>query len=213
MAICVTDRTQCEGDFLKRIQKIATGRPDAILLREKDLRLPDILVLAHKCRDICAKEKTNLILHSDREAAEKLEIPFLHLTFPAFRRESGEKSPFIRFGVSVHTLDEAVASEKGGADWLIAGHIFATDSKKGAPPKGLDFLSDICRAVSIPVFAIGGVTPERMGEIAAVGAAGGCALSSFMTACDPAALVARFREAETGAGMGPPSFVAGKPRL
>jgi thiamine-phosphate pyrophosphorylase len=54
----------------------------------------------------------------------------------------------------------------------------------------LDFLSGICGRVSIPVYAIGGVSAENIAEIKKAGAAGACLMSSFMTCADPAALVA-----------------------
>lgn len=193
--ICITDRRLCGDDFLEKIQKIAAARPDAIILREKDLSPSNYWLLARQCRDICAQEGTDLVLHSHWEAALTLGIPALHLTFPAFCERSGPLDDFIQLGVSVHSVEEAIMAERNGATRLIAGHIFATESKKGAQARGLKFLAEVCDAVSIPVFAIGGVRPERMNEIVSAGAAGGCALSSFMTTDDPAALVARFRDA------------------
>ena len=193
--ICITDRNACPNDFLERIQRIAAARPDAIILREKDLSVSNYWLLARQCRDICAKEGTELVLHSHWDIARTLGVPSLHMTFPAFDEQPDAFGDFAQLGVSVHSVSEALMAERNGATRLIAGHIFATESKKGAPPRGLSFLAEICNAVSIPVFAIGGVKPERMGEIIHAGAAGGCALSSFMTTNDPAALVARFKDA------------------
>lgn len=193
--ICITDRTLCPDDFPERIRKIAAARPDAIILREKDLSASNYWLLARQCRDICAEEGTRLVLHSHWEAAQTLGIAELHMTFPAFLRRSGPFGDFTQLGVSVHSVSEAVMAEKNGATRLIAGHVYATESKKGAPPRGVRFLAGICEAVSIPVFAIGGVRPDRMGEIVGAGAAGGCVLSSFMTTDDPGALVACFRDA------------------
>ena len=82
--------------------------------------------------------------------------------------------------VSVHTVEEAVNAEKLGANALIAGHIFMTDCKKGLAPRGLDFLKDICRAVSIPVFAIGGIDDSNSEAVKLAGAQGECRMSWYM---------------------------------
>ena len=60
-------------------------------------------------------------------------------------------------GTSVHSVEDAIKAEQLGATYMTAGHIFATDCKKGLPPRGLDFLKNVCDAVEIPVYAIGGI--------------------------------------------------------
>lgn len=67
-----------------------------------------------------------------------------------------------------------------GACYVIAGHIFSTDCKKGVPPRGLAFLREVTNSVSIPVYAIGGITVENSGEVFAAGAAGVCMMSQWM---------------------------------
>ena len=65
---------------------------------------------------------------------------------------------------------------------MTAGHIYATDCKKGAPPRGLAFLEEVCRAVDIPVWAIGGIGLDggQLAEVKARGAAGACVMSGMM---------------------------------
>ena len=53
-------------------------------------------------------------------------------------------------GTSVHSVEDAIKAEQLGATYMTAGHIFATDCKKGLPPRGLDFLKNVCDAVGIP---------------------------------------------------------------
>ena len=86
----------------------------------------------------------------------------------------------------------ARAAEKLGCTYITAGHGFATDCKKGLAPRGLDFLQAVCRAVDLPVWAIGGITPENFPSVRAAGARGGCVMSGLMTCADPAALLERF---------------------
>lgn len=190
--ICVTNRRLCPGDFAKRVKTIALAKPYAIILREKDLSPADYADLARSCLTICAEANVPLILHSHIQVARSLAVNGIHLPFPLFEREAETLADFRKIGVSVHSEAEAKVAAAKGATYLVAGHIFATDSKQGLPPRGLPFLENICHAVAIPVFAIGGMTPKHMPEITAAGAAGAAVMSSLMTGDDPAALLARF---------------------
>lgn len=187
--IFVTRRQSCGEDFLARIARLAAARPEAILLREKDLGPEDYENLAQSCRGVCAAHGVELILHTHAEVARRLGADALHLPMTALPPRRDSLPGIARIGCSVHSRDEAVQAEGWGADYLIAGHIFATDSKAGLPPRGVDFLADVCRSVSIPVFAIGGLTPERMPAILDAGAVGACVMSQAMTVADPAALL------------------------
>jgi len=82
--------------------------------------------------------------------------------------------------VSIHSAEEAKRAEELGARFVIAGHIFETQSKPGIRPRGLAFLRDICESVDIPVFAIGGITDENAQDCIAAGAYGICRMSYWM---------------------------------
>jgi thiamine-phosphate pyrophosphorylase len=83
-------------------------------------------------------------------------------------------------GTSVHSTEQLRQAESLGADSVTAGHIFATNCKKGLPPKGTAFLSEICRQTTLPVYAIGGISTEKLPLIAEAGAAGACIMSEAM---------------------------------
>ena len=83
-------------------------------------------------------------------------------------------------GFAVAEGAEAVTAAEKGADFLIAGHIFATDCKKGVPPRGLGFLTDVISNVEIPVYAIGGINDANMQSALDCGAAGVCIMSGYM---------------------------------
>ena len=100
-----------------------------------------------------------------------------------------EKEQFREIGVSVHSAEEAAQAEAAGASYVTAGHVFRTDCKKDLAPRGLSFLEEVCRAVRIPVYAIGGITPENAGDCLAAGAAGICLMSSLMQAVEPVKLL------------------------
>jgi thiamine-phosphate diphosphorylase len=82
-------------------------------------------------------------------------------------------------GRSVHSLDGALAAESEGSDYVIFGPVWASASHPGVAPVGVDALARVSRSVHIPVLAIGGVTPERIAECHAAGAAGYAAIRMF----------------------------------
>ena len=95
-------------------------------------------------------------------------------------------------GRSIHGADEARAA--GPVDYLIAGTVFRTGSKDdGAPLLGSAGLADIVRAASAPVLAIGGMTVERAGDVAAAGAASIAAIGLFAAPASMADIVDRMR--------------------
>ena len=67
-----------------------------------------------------------------------------------------------------------------GADFLIAGHIFPTDCKKGVAPRGLDFLNSVVKISTVPVYAIGGISRKNLSLVLQAGAKDGCIMSGFM---------------------------------
>jgi thiamine-phosphate pyrophosphorylase len=85
-----------------------------------------------------------------------------------------------RLGVSVHSVTEAFEAEQLGATYLVAGNIYETDCKKGLPGKGLTYLKEVCAAVTIPVYAIGGITRARLADTEQAGAYGGCMMSELI---------------------------------
>ena len=92
-----------------------------------------------------------------------------------------EKYPHIqRIGTSIHSVEDAVFAESHGADYITAGHIFTTDCKKGLPGRGVDWLKSICNAVSIPVYAIGGISDANISMLSDCNIAGYCMMSSSM---------------------------------
>lgn len=178
--IAVTNRKLCLQDYLEVIRTLAGQGLKTILLREKDLDESAYEQLAAECMEICRREGASLTLHSHLEAARRLCADRIHLPFPVFRENQGKLNEFSHVSTSIHAVEEAVAAEQMGAEYVIAGHIFQTDCKKGVPPRGLSFLEETVQAVSIPVYAIGGITPLNIEEVLTAGAAGGCMMSGFM---------------------------------
>lgn len=193
--ICVTARCLCEGDLLQQIEKIASASPDRIILREKDLSEEDYCFLADKVADICQKYDTKLMLHYYWRTAVKLGCKNIHLPLHILKELSeNDKTDFDCIGTSCHSVEDAVEAQKLGANYITAGHIFATDCKKGLAPRGLDFLRNVCKSVNIPVYAIGGISADNIGLVRECGAAGGCVMSGFMKCNDPLEYIRKFEK-------------------
>ena len=145
--------------------------------------------------------------------ALELNHPYIHLPLPILEKYAAAPcQPFMPgvistlshknaadyqqffkvIGTSVHSVEDAIKAEQLGATYMTAGHIFATDCKKGLPPRGLDFLKNVCDTVQIPVYAIGGINiassegddstlnVPRLKDVMECGAAGGCIMSGMM---------------------------------
>lgn len=210
MIYAITNRkliSRGEEVYFKQIEKIAAAKPDGIILREKDMAPEAYEIYAKRCREICDAWETPLILNHFWEIGEKLDIRRLHLSMPVFRQMAGDADGMVetypvekadvfntweQIGVSVHSREEAVYAERRGADYLIAGHIFLTDCKKGVPARGLDFLKEICASVEIPVFAIGGMNLEHGRMAIEAGASGVCMMSELMESDEPGEIIKRF---------------------
>jgi thiamine-phosphate pyrophosphorylase len=99
-------------------------------------------------------------------------------------------------GVSCHSLEAAKSAERGGADYLFFGPVFDTPSKAAyGPPQGLNRLAEVCRSVSIPVLAIGGITLANCAACFSAGASGIAAIRLFQDASDLPDLVQALRKA------------------
>lgn len=192
--ICVTDKNLCREDFLTRIEKIASAKPDRIIFRDKDCSDREYVKFALKVLEI-----------SDRYGVpcSRYFYPDLsgdtHFTMPMLRHIHLSEMNYLRVvGVSVHSVEEAVEAEKMGVYYVIAGHIFETDCKKGLAPRGIDFLKQVCSAVKIPVYAIGGINEDNISQIVQAGADGACIMSGFMTCENPTEYIEKLRKgAET----------------
>lgn len=116
-------------------------------------------------------------------------------TVAEWRRSAGR--PDFLIGVSCHSLESARAAERGGADYIFFGPVFATPSKAAfGAPQGIERLGEACAAVEIPVLAIGGVSCENMGACREVGAAGIAAIRLFQDAADAAELASLLKAAK-----------------
>ena len=168
-------------NFTEVIDRIAAMGPQMIILREKDLSDKEYINLFNECEKICKNYNVVLAANGRISLLDILGAKVVQTSYNDFIRCNAQIPQGIKKGVSVHSVNEAVTAERLGADYVIAGHIYDTACKSGIPGRGLGFLKQITKAVSIPVYAIGGIeTPERQKAVLAAGASDYCLMSSLM---------------------------------
>ena len=191
--LCVTNRTLCREDFLTRLKRIAACRPAGIILREKDLSPDKYKELAAQVMELCAGYEVPCILHSFVDAALELHAEAIHLPLHILREMAPEqKARFRTIGASCHSTQDALEAQALGCTYITTGHVFETDCKKDLPGRGLDFLKAVCGSVSIPVYAIGGISADNIASVRGAGAKGACVMSGLMRCEDPETYLASF---------------------
>ena len=194
----ISNRKLCKNENLERqIEKIFLAYEKKIILknfeivsltlREKDLNKNEYLNLVEKIYPICKKHKINLILHQnyDLNLDDRYMIKGLHLSYEIFKSLNKNImedliKKYKRIGVSIHSLDEAKEVENLGASYVVAGHIFETDCKKGLEPRGLKFVEELSSILTIPIFTIGGIDEKNSQSVIDSGAFSVCMMSSLM---------------------------------
>ena len=147
----------------------------AFQLREKDLGDIEFFDLAAPIADLCKAYSARFVRQFTSEARIGTGVSGLH--FPAstssIEQITMQTRESLLIGCSIHSLGEAQAREKDGADFVTYSPIFPTASKPGyGPTVGLKKLGDLTSAIEIPVFALGGVSPDRVRECIETGAHG-----------------------------------------
>jgi thiamine-phosphate pyrophosphorylase len=203
--------------LLGKVEAAAAAGVDWIQLREKDLSGENCAALARQALHRLAQTASSgnrsrgipapRILINDRlDVALAERTGGVHLgenSLPvreakrligAAMPRSNVENDFLA-GASCHSLQAAQSAAAAGADYLFFGPVFATPSKASfGAPQGLDLLAKVCRAATIPVLAIGGITSENAAACLDSGAAGIAAIRLFQDATDLRQVVARFRQ-------------------
>jgi thiamine-phosphate pyrophosphorylase len=162
----VTDRRG--GDILSFSRRAINEGVDMLQIREKDLSARELFSLVCRIRDLASGTKTRILVNDRLDVALAARVDGVHL--PASGLPPERVRPLVSIlGVSTHTLEEAVAAEQAGADFIIFGPIFATPGKHEV---GLDALRAVTARVRIPALAIGGLTAGNTVLALGAGAAG-----------------------------------------
>ncbi|MCZ6614645.1 MAG: thiamine phosphate synthase [Chloroflexi bacterium] len=168
------------------IESAVDGGVNMVQLRERDLSREDLLALAHQARK-AIQGRALLLVNQQVEVALACGADGVQLGEEAMSVESVREQvgDLLLIGRSVHSVESAQEAEKRGADFLIVGTVFPTASKPGVAPAGLELLSHIAGAVTIPFLAIGGVTRDNVAQVMEHGSNGAAVISAILGAADP----------------------------
>ncbi|PSQ05966.1 thiamine phosphate synthase [Halobacteriales archaeon QS_5_68_33] len=204
----VTQESLSAGRSTRAVVEAAiAGGVDVVQLREKDRSARERYHLGRKLRGLTREAGVTFVVNDRADIAQAVEADGVHLgdddlPVPAAREILDEDAVV---GRSVSFVDDAVAAERAGADYLGVGAVYATGSKDDIDDDehriGPERVGDIAAAVDIPVVGIGGITAENAGPVAAAGADGVAVITAITRADDPetatrelAAVVERARE-------------------
>lgn len=201
----ISDRTRCVGRSLApALRQACRAGVRAIQIREKDLDTPGLLALTRKVQDQLGECRPLVMVNGNLEVALACGVQGVHLperSVPvSMARAALEKLPAgALIARSIHSTEGARAAEAEGADFITFGPVYDTPSKAAyGPAKGLRALAETVRSVTIPVFALGGVTPGRAGQCLEAGAHGVAAISAVLSQPDIPLAVGAFEEALGG---------------
>ena len=197
MTICyITDRTSLRGDLLPQIARALEAGVDIVQIREKNLSSRDLYELVRDVMRLKSLAGTRILINERVDVALAAGADGVHLPSRAVppSRIRGVTSPQFLIGVSCHNVEEVRRAETEGAGYVAFGPVFPTASKINyGPPQGLAALARACRAVRIPVLALGGVTLDNAAQCMDNGAAGIAGISLFQQSANLPADVAALR--------------------
>ena len=171
----VTDRSWLNGETLyEQVEKVLKGGATFIQLREKELDEEHFREEAKEIKELCRKYQVPFVINDNVEIALTMDADGVHVGQSDM--EAGDVraklGPDKIIGVSVQTVEQALLAEKRGADYLGVGAVFHTGSKADARDVSHETLREICKAVGIPVIAIGGIGRKMSWSCPAAASAG-----------------------------------------
>lgn len=183
----VTDRSWLKTETLEaQVQKAIDGGVSFLQIREKELDFSEFVKEAQKLKVLAQKAEIPYVINDDVAVALAVDADGVHIgqsdgNVSEVRRQLG---PNKILGVSAQTLEQALAAQKDGADYLGVGAVFSTSTKTDAVEVNHETLKAICDEVSIPVVAIGGINEENLLELKGTGVSGVAVISAIFAKAD-----------------------------
>lgn len=181
-------------------QQLCDGGADLIQLRAKKSSPDEIRRMAEAILPITRRAKVGLVINDHLEIARDLGAEYCHLGQEDFFDAGythctdvrGQK-PEVGIGLSTHSPEQAKRALAAEADYLAVGPVYATGTKPSAKPVTLEYVRWAAANISIPWFAIGGITLENLDEVLGAGAQRVCVVSAILNAPEVAGACAEFR--------------------
>jgi len=166
------------------LEKLNAGGIDMVQLRGKNRSLDELSALAERLLTISTK--IPLIANDHAEIAQRVEVQGVHVgqNDDSIEKVRAQIKRPIVVGKSTHSIEQAVAAEREGADYIGFGPIFSTPTKPDYSPIGLEQIREVHKRVSIPIFCIGGIKSENLVQVIAAGAKRVVIVSGLLQATD-----------------------------
>lgn len=183
----VTDRSWLNGSTLyEQVEKALKGGVTFVQLREKNLDAEEFLTEAEEIQKLCAQYNVPFVINDNVEIAAQIGADGVHVGQSDMEAGDVRKKlgPDKIIGVSAQTVEQALKAQEHGADYLGVGAVFPTGSKADAVEVSHETVQEICRAVDIPVIAIGGITADNVQELSGTGVCGIAVISAIFAQKD-----------------------------
>lgn len=183
----VTDRSWLNGRTLyEQVEEAIKGGVTFVQLREKNLDDTAFLQEAKEIKELCARFHVPFVINDNVDIAAEIDADGVHVGQSDMEAGDVRKKlgPDKIIGVSAQTVEQALRAQTHGADYLGVGAVFPTGSKADAVEVSRDTVREICRAVDIPVIAIGGITRENVIELKGTGICGIAVISAIFAQQD-----------------------------
>ena len=193
----VTDSSyHTEETFLRTVEEALKGGVTLVQLREKERSARDYLRLARRVKEVTDRYQVPLLIDDRVDVAAAADAAGVHVGQSDIPAAEARKilGPDKIVGATAKTVEQAVEAYQQGADYLGVGAIYPTTTKVKTVLTKVSTLEEICRAVPIPVNAIGGLNAGNMDILAETHIAGICVVSAIMKAEAPGKAAAELKE-------------------
>ena len=194
----VTDSTGLsEAAFLEKVEQALQGGVTFLQLREKERSTREYIHLAREVHALARHYQVPLVVDDRVDVALAAEVDGVHVGQSDMPVELARKllGPDKIVGATAKTVPQALEALEQGADYLGVGAIYPTTTKVVTVITSTETLGEICKAVPIPVNAIGGLNRDNLGVLKGIPIAGICVVSAIMKSADPKAAAAGLRQA------------------
>ncbi|MDM5224029.1 thiamine phosphate synthase [Peribacillus sp. NJ11] len=183
----VTKESIAIEDLTKIITESVSGGVSIVQLREKNNSSLSFYKKASALKQLLNELSIPLIINDRVDIALAVAADGIHigqddLPLPVIKQMVPDD---MIIGVSVSTLEEAIEAERNGADYIGVGSVFPTKTKQDATLMAIEDLEEICRSVSIPAVAIGGITADNISSLSDSGLSGTAVVSAIINADSP----------------------------
>lgn len=184
----VTDRSWLKpGETLAEVvETLLKAGVTCVQLREKEAEDALILQEARELKALCHRYGVPFLVNDRPDLAQAVGADGVHVgqEDTGLTEARNLLGPNALLGGSAHTVEEALAAQAAGADYLGCGAVFGSGTKHNVSQMPLETLTAICQAVDIPVVAIGGVSLDSLPLLAGTGIAGVAVISGLFAAED-----------------------------